>query len=145
MALTDLKIQSIKATPKTQNISGGDGLYLHVSTAGMKSWRFDYRFGGKRYTLSFSKYPLISLAAARIKRFETKKLLLEGIDPIAILKAKKEKTRATTQYTFQIIAVTWYDSKKDFRLKAWQETNKLYLERALYPAVSPFLHKGNHQ
>src|SRR5450830_412422 len=138
MALTDLKIQSIKATPKMQKISDGNGLYLHVSTSGTKSWRFDYRFGGKRYTLTFGKYPLISLATARIKLSDTKRLLLEGIDPGAILKAKKEKTRAATHDTFQIIASTWYDSKKNNRSEAWREGNKLYLERDLYPAIGHF-------
>lgn len=138
MALTDLKIQSIKAASKTQKISDGDGLYLHVSTSGMKSWRLDYRYGGKRYTLTFGKYPLISLAAARIKRSETKKQLLDGIDPGAVKRAKKEKTRAATQDTFKIVATTWYDGKANVRSEAWRDANKLYLERDLFPVIGHF-------
>src|SRR5450830_986033 len=128
MALTDLKIQSLKATSQTQKISDGDGLYLHVSTSGTKSWRLDYRFGGKRYTLTFGQYLLLSLAAARIKRSDAKKQLMEGIDPGATQRAKKEQTRAVTHDTFRKIATTWYDSKKEMRSNAWREANKLYLE-----------------
>ena len=40
-----------------------------------------YRFGGKEIRLSFGMYPLVSLADARKKRDEAKKLLVDGIDP----------------------------------------------------------------
>ncbi|MBG7621006.1 DUF4102 domain-containing protein [Herbaspirillum sp. AP02] len=58
MALTDLKIPATKPQERPQKLVDGDGLYLYVSTAGTKSWRFDYAFGGKRCTVTIGKYPL---------------------------------------------------------------------------------------
>ena len=81
MALTDLKIQSIKPSTKSQKVSDGDGMYLYVSPKGTKSWRIDYSFGDKRYTHTFGKYPVVSLAAARAKRTELKQSLQNGINP----------------------------------------------------------------
>ena len=68
MALTDLKVRSIKPTDKAQKISDGAGLILHVTPAGGKYWRFNYRYDGKQKTLSFGVYPQISLSEARKKR-----------------------------------------------------------------------------
>ncbi|MBC7608264.1 MAG: DUF4102 domain-containing protein [Polaromonas sp.] len=52
MALTDLKIQSIKRTGKPQKAAAAEDVYLFVSASGSKAWRFDYGFGGKRFTFT---------------------------------------------------------------------------------------------
>lgn len=138
MSLTDLKVQSFKAAAQPQKLTDGDGLYLHVSKSGTKTWRFDYRYAGKRYTLTIGKYPLVSLAEARIKRSEAKKLLLEGLDPSAAKREKKEYVRAVMEDSFKSIGTSWYDSKENLRSTAWREANKLYLERDLYPLLGKY-------
>ncbi len=45
--LTDAKIRAAKPGPKPRKISDGHGLFLMVTPAGGKLWRFKYRFLGK--------------------------------------------------------------------------------------------------
>ena len=135
MALTDLKIQAIKPLDRPQKLVDGDGMYLYVSTSGTKSWRFDYTFGGKRSTLTIGQYPLVKLATARIKRSELKQMLLDGINPSEVKKARKEIARALVEDTFQSIGSDWYESKSERRSDAWRSASNLYLERDLYPAI----------
>ena len=65
MALTALQIQSTKPGAKNQRLSDGGGLYLLLTTKGQRWWRFDYRFEGKRKTLSLGVYPDVTLRSAR--------------------------------------------------------------------------------
>ena len=81
MKLTDTVLRSLKPTGKPQKYSDGGGLYLYVSAAGGKLWRMDYRFEGKRKTLSFGPYPAIGLRDARKLREEAKEKIVNGIDP----------------------------------------------------------------
>nr|WP_286169969.1 Arm DNA-binding domain-containing protein [Rhizobium sp. NFACC06-2] len=50
MALTDIQVKNAKADSKPRKLSDEKGLYLFISVAGGKSWRFDYDFSesGKR-------------------------------------------------------------------------------------------------
>ncbi len=81
MPLTDTNIRNAKPTGKVQKLSDGEGLYLHISTTGAKLWRMAYRFGGKQKTLSFGKYPTVTLQEARRRRAEAKEQLAAGLDP----------------------------------------------------------------
>ena len=60
MGLTDAFVKHLKAPEKPRKVSDSDGLYLYASPAGVKSWRYDYRFQGKRLTATFGKYPLVT-------------------------------------------------------------------------------------
>lgn len=135
MPLTDREIQAAKPSSKPQKLVDGDGLYLYISANGTKSWRFDYRFQSKRYTLTIGKYPLVSLAKARIKRSEAKQRLLDGENPTAIKKADKVLIKSASEDRFKAIAQDWYDTKDAMRSDAWRQANKLYLERDLYPTL----------
>lgn len=48
MSLTDAFVKNLKAPEKPQMFTDGDGLNLRASPAGSKSWRYDYRFQGKK-------------------------------------------------------------------------------------------------
>jgi hypothetical protein len=47
MPLSDVAIRSAKPTEKSQRLFDGAGLYLEISPAGGRWWRFKYRFDGK--------------------------------------------------------------------------------------------------
>ena len=81
MSLTDTTIRNAKSGKKPVKLSDDRGLYLLVSPAGGKWWRMDYRFSGKRKTLSMGVYPDVGLKEARGRRDEARKLLADGIDP----------------------------------------------------------------
>ncbi|MGH9891270.1 MAG: Arm DNA-binding domain-containing protein [bacterium] len=64
MPLTDTAIGN--ATPGEKPIKhfAGGGLYLLQNPNGSRWWRFDYRFAGKRRTLSMGVYPAVGLKQA---------------------------------------------------------------------------------
>ena len=81
MPLSDVAIRKAKATDKVQRLFDGFGLYLEVTPAGSKLWRQKYRFGGKEKRLAHGSYPTVTLAEARERRDEARKLLSKGLDP----------------------------------------------------------------
>jgi hypothetical protein len=54
----------------------------------------DYRFEGKRKTLSMGAYPAVSLADARARRQAAKVQLVQGIDPYTHKQAVKVASKA---------------------------------------------------
>jgi hypothetical protein len=93
MALTDTKVRSAKPEEKEYSLVDGDGMSLLVKPNGSKYWRFRFRFGGKQHLMAFGVYPEISLANARQKREEARKLVAAGIDPREHKRALKKSRR----------------------------------------------------
>jgi Arm domain-containing DNA-binding protein len=54
--LTDLAVQKSRAGEKDYAMSDGAGLYLWVTTAGGKLWRWGYVFYGKNKTMSYGNH-----------------------------------------------------------------------------------------
>ncbi len=108
MALTDVQIRKAAPLDKDYKLSDSGGLYLMVKSTGGKLWQMSYRFAAKSKTLSFGKYPLISLAEVREKAFEAKKLLANGIDPGAQKKANKQAVLANHANSFESVATQWF-------------------------------------
>jgi integrase len=104
MPLSDTATRQAKPKEKTYKIADADGMYLFVTPAGGKLWRMDYRFDGKRRTLALGAYPEISLAMARERRTEARRLLAQGVDPMA---ARRESKGARGD-TFAIAAEEWF-------------------------------------
>jgi len=89
MALTELEVRKTKPTDKQQKLTDGGGLYLLIHPNGGKYWQMAYRFGGKQKTLSLGVYPDVSLASARERREQARKLLANDADPGAVKQAQK--------------------------------------------------------
>jgi integrase len=104
MPLTDTAIRSTKPDTKPKRLFDGGGLYLEVSPAGGKLWRFKYRVGKREKRLAFGIYPEVSLKDARVKRDEARKLLAAGIDPSAQRKAAELQSASG----FEAVAREWY-------------------------------------
>jgi integrase len=113
MALTELKIKSSQPTDKQYKITDEKSMYLLIKPNGSKYFRMDYRFAGKRKTLSLGVYPEISLKEARIKRDEARKLISEGTDPLMLKKINKITLIQDNQETFNIFSKKWFDNYKD--------------------------------
>ena len=107
MALTDLAVRSAKAPTKPQKLFDSGGLFLIVTPAGGKWWRFKYRFGGKEKLVSLGTYPEVSLRQARNRRDKAKGLLSNHIDPSQARKDNKEASQAAGN-TFETIAREWF-------------------------------------
>ena len=93
--LTELELKKAQVKDKDYNLSDGDGLYFIVRKNGSKFFRFDFRYGGKRLSMSLGTYPKISLKEARDKKDECKKLLSENINPISEKRVKKSSESLT--------------------------------------------------
>lgn len=119
MALFDKQIRAASASEKPTKLSDGGGLYLLVKPNGSKLWQMSYRFERKQKTLSFGQYPERTLAEARAKRDEAKRLLISGIDPSTqmnrkvVIEALRERTVASKKTEFANVARDWYVLQMD--------------------------------
>ncbi len=111
--LTDTEIKRAKTTERAYSMGDGGGLYLWVKPTGGKLWRWSYRFEGKEKLMSFGKYPDVSLALARDRHAEARKLLATGIDPMAQRKIEKKVQKVSSENSFQSVYARW--------LEYWQE------------------------
>ena len=138
MPLTDTAIRNAKATGKPQKLADAEGLYLFISTTGGRLWRLDYRFAGKRKTLSLGKYPVVGLKDARERREEAKKLLAKGVDPSQQKQEAKAAAIAIEQEqatTFEMVAREWFSKKKNTWVPAHQRKILSRLENQLFPYI----------
>ncbi|WP_270292731.1 tyrosine-type recombinase/integrase [Enterobacter ludwigii] len=117
MALTDTKVRSAKPHEKEYTLVDGDGMFLLIHPNGSKYWRFRFRFGGKQHLMAFGVYPETSLAGARQKREEARKLVAAGIDPREHKRAVKEE-QAKEAITFESVARDWHASNQK-----WSESH----------------------
>jgi hypothetical protein len=109
--LTDKSIRQALKDGHTKDgktgAADGDGLTITLKAGQAGRWRLRYHFGGKEKMLSFGVYPTLSLAMARAKRDEARRLLVEGIDPSAQRKAEKQQA-AAHKTTFAELADSWF-------------------------------------
>ncbi len=81
MPLNARQIETAKPQDKEYKLTDGTGLYLLIKPNEAKYWRLKYRVAGKEKKLSIGVYPDISLAEARLKREEARKIVASGGDP----------------------------------------------------------------
>lgn len=135
MKLTDTFLRGIKATGKAQKHPDGGGLYLYVSPTGGKLWRMDYRFEGKRKTLSIGAYDAVSLKDARTRRQEAKVQLAQGIDPCGHKQAVKQAARADNDSSYEIVAREWFGKYSS----GWSESNGIKVLARQENYIFPFI------
>jgi integrase len=70
----------------------GRGLFLYVKPTGARSWVLRYQVQGRRRDLGLGPYPDVSLAMARDRAAEARRLIARGQDPIAKKQQAKPKT-----------------------------------------------------
>ncbi len=117
MALTDTKVRSAKPEEKEYSLVDGDGMFLLIHPNGSKYWRFRFRFGGRQHLMAFGVYPETSLADARQKREEARRLVAAGVDPREHKRAVKEEL-AKEIITFESVAREWHASNQK-----WSESH----------------------
>src|SRR5580704_19373590 len=100
MSLTQLAIVNAKATDKPLMLADGFGLHLLVKPNGSKLWRFRYRFAGRENMMALGAFPTTSLAEARAKRDQARKLIESGSDPSRQKRLDKIKATAAARSTF---------------------------------------------
>lgn len=106
MPLTDVAIRSAKPPTKTVRLFDASGLYLEMSPAGGRWWRWKYHFAGKEKRLALGVYPEVSLKEARARRDDARRQLAAGIDPCEAKKAAKLVQGGAD--SFEAIAREWH-------------------------------------
>ncbi|MBL0946474.1 MAG: integrase arm-type DNA-binding domain-containing protein [Hydrogenophaga sp.] len=135
-SLTDLAIKALKPRDRAYKVADRDGLYVHVTPAGSKSFRYDYRIDGRRETLTIGTYGPdgLSLSEAREQLMTARKLVKEGVSP-AKEKATAREARASAD-TFGQWAERYFAFKGD--PKSGDETladSTLALRRSVYRRI----------
>ncbi len=105
MALTDMAVRKAKPKDTAYRLSDGGGLYLWMTPAGGKLWRWKYRREGKEKLMSFGGYPDVSLSLARERHIEARKLLASGVDPMA----QRKTDKAAVENSFQSVSLRWLE------------------------------------
>ncbi|MDR3446923.1 integrase arm-type DNA-binding domain-containing protein [Dyella sp.] len=133
MPLTNVAISKAKPTGKTQRLFDGGGMYLEISPAGGKWWRWKYRYGGKEKRLSLGTYPDTGLAEAREKRDAARKLLASGIDPGQQRKATKAAGDERSANSFEVVAREWHAKQSSAWVELHASRIMLRLENDIFP------------
>ncbi|HEK0450352.1 TPA: tyrosine-type recombinase/integrase [Proteus mirabilis] len=129
--LTDTKLRSLKPQDKLYKVSDRDGLYVAVTKSGVISFRYDYRFNGRRETVTFGRYSAdgITLAEARAELIEAKRLLNAGISPASKKRDGIESKKIGTvfkDYTVNFLNDAQYaDSTRSMK--------EAIIEKEIYP------------
>jgi len=127
--LTDAMVRGAKPQEKTARLYDERGLYLEISPAGGRWWRWKYRAGGKEKRLSLGVYPDVSLREARLKRDEARKVLAAGLDPGEARKQAKQAAGAT----FESVAREWLEVRRPGWSAGHAERNHSRLARLAFP------------
>lgn len=124
--LSESRVAKSVAKERPYKLADGGGLYLTITPAGGKLWRYNYRYQGKQKTLSIGQWPVVSLQEARNAVIEAKRRLKEGQDPSA---AKQVES----QNTFGTVALAWFERRKN----EWRESYRGFIWWALQKRILP--------
>ncbi|MCY4623292.1 MAG: integrase arm-type DNA-binding domain-containing protein [bacterium] len=74
----------VRSVTKPGKYGDQHGLILRVQPSGSKAWIWRGTVNGKRRDLGLGRYPYVSLAEARAKAFDHRKVALDGGDPVLL-------------------------------------------------------------
>ena len=103
MALSHFDITAARPKEKPFKLADGGGLHLLIQPNGNKFWRYRYEFGGVEKMMALGSYPATTLAEARVKRDDARKLLEAGSDPSVQKKLTRLAMEAASRNTFKAI------------------------------------------
>src|SRR5215472_14365587 len=100
--LNRLSAVEVKGIDRKGMYHDGAGLYLQVSGGGTKSWIYRFMLDGRPREMGLGPLHVISLAEARKRAAECRRMCLDGIDPIEARKALRDhkKLEAAKSMTF---------------------------------------------
>lgn len=102
--LTDAHCRAAKPKEQLYRLNDLRGLYLEVKPNGVKAWRYRFKLGGKGSWFALGDYPAVSLAEARDKCEEARKLVKQGINPVQHRQLERLKREEDSANTFETVA-----------------------------------------
>jgi integrase len=91
-AMNRLTAVSVAKTTKPGRYADGLGLYLFVGPTGSKSWVYRYRKAGRLHDAGLGALHTVSLAEARAKALDLRKMRLDGRDPLEEKATKRARS-----------------------------------------------------
>jgi integrase len=127
-----LTVAKVKAAGPGKHPDGAN-LWLQVGPNGSRSWYLRFTLNGRTREMGLGPYPLVSLSEARDKAMSQRRLLLDGIDPIAARDAKRPVRDPITFATaaHQYIAGHEKGWKSADHARQWRNS----LDRYVLPAL----------
>jgi len=139
-------IKSAKTAAKAVTISDGGSLSLICQPDGGGWWRLRYWIASKENRLSLGTYPAVSLADARKRRDEARKLIAAGVDPSEDRKAGKAAQAARVEAqaladaglpgagTFERVARDWLKTVHEPKVsEGHSERTRIRFEQDVFP------------
>jgi integrase len=145
----DTTLRAIKPGDPRRRISDGGGLYLLLFVkGGAHGWRLDYSINGRRKTLSLGTYPATTLAAARRKAEEARRLVRDGTDPSDARQAARAAAREIADAekravaglppagSFEAVAREWMATVHEIKVSAGHaERTRVRFEQDVFPWI----------
>jgi integrase len=128
---TDADVRALKPKAAPYKRGAGRGLYIFVSPAGGRHWRYDYKHAGKRRTLTLGSHPEVDLTAAIRKRENARAIVKAGGDP------GRTSPDVGGMHTFAQAADAWLDSKRP----GWADSHYKRVRRRIDLELIPTLGK----
>ncbi len=141
--LTDTELKYLKGKAKSYKVTDRDGMYVFVTPAGSISFRYDYRINGRRETLVIGKYGRdgISLAIAREKCLDARRMVREGLSPAQ--ERQRQKKKLLQARNVGHFAEAWFrdgrmaDSTRSMRRTIYERDIVPTFQRRLLQEVKP--------
>lgn len=137
MKLTDkaCKTAQPSGTNAPRKLSDGQGLQLWIMKTGSKHWRYKYRILGVEKLLSLGSYPETSLAEARERHRDARKLVEQSIDPALFKHDQKLRRTLESKETFEAIGREWLEKRKKEVKLTTHKNIKRRLEADVFPHI----------
>jgi integrase len=136
--LSARQVSSIKSQAKSFRLADGGGLYLYVRVSGSRNWEFRYtRPSDRKQTfIGIGSFPDITLAEARDRAKNYRKILSDGYDPQLANQLAKHQILGEIHNTFQHVAELWMESVSNRLAPKTIIGNRRKLEKYAYPKLA---------
>lgn len=132
--LEKLSAREVTTLAKPGRHADGGNLYLTIDKeGGGRRWTFFYKLHGRQREMGLGPAPGhkkagLSLRDARLKAADARRLLMNGIDPLAEKKAQKlaNRTRTFGDFADELIASLAPGFKSEVHLEQWRMTLRDY-------------------
>ena len=125
-----LTVADVRAINKPGRYADGDTLFLYVAPGGTKSWVQRLTINGRRRDIGLGGWPLVTLADARDKAIDNRRLARSGGDPLAARRRASVPTfREATAQTLEGLAPKWRNAKHRI---SWLQT----VEKHAFPVLA---------
>jgi integrase len=138
--LTDTAIRNARKKARRYKLADGFGLYLAVMPSGKKVFRYEYRYHGRRETLTLGTYAEekgngMSLLEARAAHATARRQIEKHESPAQIHRRERQQSASKLATTFKGVAETWLAEFSPRRSAQWSRQVVRWFKADVYPVI----------